>query len=112
MIDYKIAPSTAGNSDIPDRYDDLPSHNIEVFQNENIQNIGDAKAKDEPNVEIHYEIRKLSIEERKNLKALLGDNFFKMLTKSFKQCDSDDIEEQAEKVKLALKNEDKWHALV
>lgn len=112
MIDYKISPGTAGNSDIPERYDDLPSHNIEVFQSENIQNILDAKSKNASFVEIHYEIKKLRPEERQRLKNLLGKDFFKMLSKSFDKCQSDDIEEQAEKVKLALKNEDKWHALI
>lgn len=111
MIDYKISRGTAGNSDIPERYDDLPSHNIEVFQSENVQNILDARSKNKDFVEIHYEIKKLSKQERDNIKALLEKDFFKMLTRSFEQCKSQDIEEQAEKVKLALKNEEKWFSL-
>jgi hypothetical protein len=112
MIDYKISPGTAGNSDIPERYDDLPSHNIEVFQSENIQNILDAKSKNKAFVEIHYEIKKLESEDRQKLKKLLGNDFFRMLLKSFELCQSDDIEEQVEKVELALKHEDKWHSLI
>ena len=112
MVDYKISPGTAGNSDIPDRYDDLPSHNIEVFQSENIQNILDAKSKDKNCVEIHYEIKKLDKADRQNLKTLLGKDFLQMLSNSFDQCESQDIEEQVEKVKLALKNEDKWFSLL
>ncbi|MBK7376911.1 MAG: hypothetical protein IPJ02_15600 [Chitinophagaceae bacterium] len=111
-MDYKISPGTAGNSDIPERYDDLPNHNIEVFQSENIQNILDAKGKNQSCVEIHYEIKKLEKAERQNIKSLLGEEYFELLLKSFNQCESQDIEEQVEKVKLALKNEDKWFSLL
>lgn len=112
MIDFKISPGTAGNSDIPERYDDLPSHNIDVFQSENIQNILDAKSKKKNCVEITYEIKKLGKIERQNLKSLLGEDFFDLLSKSFDLCKAQDIEEQVERVKLALKNEDKWYTLI
>jgi hypothetical protein len=112
MIDYKISPGTAGNSDIPDRYDDLPSHNIEVFQSENVQNILDAKSKNKDCVEIYYDIKKLAQSERQNLRSLLGINFFDTLKRSFDKCEAQDIEQQVEKIKLALQNEDKWYSLI
>lgn len=111
MIDYKISPGTAGNSDIPQRFDDLPSHNIEVFQSENIQNILDAKSAMKNFVEIHYEITKLDNTKVVNLKQLLGRIFFDKLMNSFDKCEAQDIEAQVERVKLAMKNEDKWYAL-
>lgn len=112
MITYKTSPGTAGNSDIPDRYDDLPSHNIEVFQSENVQNILDAKSNDKDFVKIHYEIKKLKEAECQNLKELLGVQFFDKLKKSFEKSESQDIEEQVRKVNDALNNEDKWHSLM
>lgn len=112
MINFKISPGTAGNSDIPERYDDLPSHNIEVFQSENIQNILDAKSTNSEFVEIHYEIVKLDKHQKQNLESLLGEDFFKMLRKSFDKCEAQDIEDQVERVKLALENPDKWYSLI
>lgn len=111
MIDYKISPGTAGNSDLPQRYDDLPSHNIEVFQSENIQNILDAKSHKKECVEIHYELTKLNSLARSNLKSLLGNKFFEKLKLSFDKCEAQDIEDQVKRVKLAFGNEDKWYAL-
>lgn len=112
MIDYKISPGTAGNNDLPERYDDLPSHNIEVFQSENIQNILDAKSSKEDIVEIDYEIRKLTPEERGNLKHKLGSGFFSTLRKSFAESKAADIKEQIRRVDLALNNETKWFSLI
>ncbi|MDF3078639.1 MAG: uncharacterized protein K0S09_2528 [Sphingobacteriaceae bacterium] len=111
MLDYKTSPGTAGNSDIPDRYDDLPSHNIEVFQSENIQNILDAKSHTKECIEITYEIKKLTPDDKVKLEGLLGPKFFNVLKKSFEKSESQDIEEQVEKVKLALANPDKWFSL-
>ncbi len=111
MIDYKVSHGTAGNSDIPPRYEDLPSHNIEVFQSENIQNILDAKSKQHNCVEIQYIIEKLSPQGISTYKNLLGKEYFERLVESFKKCGSQDIADQVAKVKLALKNEDKWYSL-
>jgi len=111
MISYKISPGTAGNSDIPQRFDDLPSHNIEVFQSENIQNILDAKSTKKESAEIHYEITKLDKAARDNLISLLGEEFFEKLELSFERSEAQDIEDHVERVKLALANKDKWYAL-
>ena len=111
MIDFKITPGTAGNDDIPTRYDDLPSHDISVFQSENIQNILDARLDVNKPVEIHYEITKLDSNDVKNLKNCLGEIFFDKLRTSFEKSDSQDINDQVKKIRLALENEDKWHSL-
>ena len=112
MIDYKVSPGTGGNTDLPERYDDLPDHNIEVFQSENIQNILDAKSSDKDTVEIDYEIRKLLPSERENLKNLLGPDFFNILKMSFDKSQATDIKEQKRRVELALSNEDHWFSLI
>ena len=44
MLDYKTSKGTAASNDLPDRIDDLPSHDIKIFQAECIQNVTDARS--------------------------------------------------------------------
>ena len=45
MIYYDRKDGTAATNNLPDRFEDLPKHDIEIFQAECIQNIFDARSK-------------------------------------------------------------------
>ena len=55
-IFYDIKDGTAATNNLPDRFDDLPKHDIGIFQAECIQNIYDARSARSKELNIPVEI--------------------------------------------------------
>jgi hypothetical protein len=113
-IVYDIKQGTAATNNLPDRIEDLPKHDIEIFQAECIQNIYDAKSKlaKQSNlpVEIDFFIDEMSLTEIDCFKNFMGSDFFDKILNSYKKSDSQDVKEQMGKVISTLKN-NKWIGL-
>jgi hypothetical protein len=89
---YDVKTGTAATNNLPDRFDDLPKHDIEVFQSECIQNILDArsqKAKQENlPAEVDFIIDKLTNEEIEKFSSIVGDDFYQKIIESYEKSDS------------------------
>ena len=114
-IFYDIKEGTAATNNLPDRFDDLPKHDIEVFQAECIQNIYDARSdsakKNNLPVEIDFIIDTMSKEQISNFKKIVGNGFFEKIYISNERSDSADISKLMGKVLQNARSDQNWLGL-
>lgn len=115
MIYYDRKDGTAATNNLPDRFEDLPKHDIEIFQAECIQNIFDARSKysRENNlpIEIDFILDKMNKDEISIFTETMGKDFFKNIETSYEKSDSQDVKELMEKVIRNINNKENWIAL-
>lgn len=115
MIFYDKKIGTAATNNLPDRFEDLPKHDIEIFQAECIQNVLDARSRsskelNEP-VEIDFILDEVGDAEIDLLMDTLGQSFFEKMRLSYHKSDSQDVRELMSKVIVNIEKREKWISL-
>jgi hypothetical protein len=114
-IHYDFKEGTQATNNIPDRFEDLPRHDIDVFQSECIQNIYDARsasARDKKlPVEVEFIVDHMGNDEVAEFREMVGKDFFNKIRTSYEKSGSYDVKDMMTKVIDTIDNSNNWLAL-
>ena len=105
VIDFKKQKGTAGFDGKPKRFKDLGEFNIEVFVNENLQNILDNRLDKNKPAKVRYVIKTMTEELINNFYQILDSESRKMIIKSYEMSESIDVKTFMKKVVQYLDSE-------